>query len=166
MAHNVKQIRIGKYDFGIIGLTDAIEAVAAENKDAEDEVIAEALVQKLSKDNYIPSNAKENYKQAFLKEYKKHFNLPIAASDEDTEELTITVVGPGCSRCENLEMTVMTALSELNMSSRVEHIRDPKEIGRMGIFGTPALLINKDVKCVGSAPSKSQLIEWLTTYKK
>lgn len=165
MAHNVKQIRIGKYDFGIVGLTDAIEAVAAENKDSEDEVIAEALVQKLSKDNYIPSNAKDNYKHAFLTEYKKYFNLPIMVSEEDTDGLVVTVVGPGCPRCEDLEMTVMTALSELKMSARVEHIRDPKEIGRMGIFGTPALLINKNVKCVGSAPSKSQIIEWLTPYK-
>jgi hypothetical protein len=165
MAYDVKQIRIGKYDFGIIGLTEAIQFVAIEYKDASDEAIAEALYQKLSKDNYIPSNVKDNYKQAFLKEYKKHLNLPIEVSNEDADELTITVVGPGCHRCEDLEMTVMTALSELTMSARVEHVRDPKEIGRMGIFGTPALLINKDVKCVGSTPSKSQIIEWLTPYK-
>ena len=165
MAYDIKQIRIGKYDFGIVGLTDTIESVAAEHKDATDEVIAEALYQKLSKDNYIPSNAKDKYKQAFLREYKKHFDLPIPVSDEDTDELVITVVGPGCPRCEDLEMTVMTALSELKMAARVDHVRDPKEIGRMGIFGTPALLINKDVKCVGSTPSKSQIIEWLTSYK-
>jgi hypothetical protein len=101
-----------------------------------------------------------------LTEYKKHFNLPMSDSDEETDDLVITVVGPGCPHCEDLEMTVMTALSELKMSARVDHVRDPKEIGRMGIMGTPALLINKDVKCVGSAPSKSQIIEWLTTYKK
>ncbi len=166
MSNTVKQIRIGKFDFGIIGLTEAIEAAAAENKDAGDEIIAEALVQKLSKDNYIPSNVRDNYKQAFLREYKKHFNLPMTVSEEGADELSVTVVGPGCPRCENLEMTVMAALSELKMSARVDHVRDPKEIGRMGIFGTPALLINKDVKCVGSTPSKSQIIEWLKPYQK
>ncbi len=69
MPYNVKQIRIGKFDFGIVGLTDAIESVAGKHKDLTDDLIAEALVQKLSKDNYIPSNVRDNYKQAFLTEY-------------------------------------------------------------------------------------------------
>jgi hypothetical protein len=166
MANNVIQIRIGKYDFSIIGLTEAIEAVAAENKDAEDEIIAESLVQNLSKDNYIPSNVRDNYKQAFLREYKKHFNLPMTVSEEGADELVVTVVGPGCIYCDNLGMTIMSALSELNMAVRVEHLRDPKEIGRMGIMGTPALLINKDVKWVGSVPTKTQIIEWLKPFQK
>ncbi|MCU0600414.1 MAG: thioredoxin family protein [Desulfobacterales bacterium] len=166
MAHNVKQIRIGKHDFGIIGLTEAIEAMTGDYKDAGDEAIAEALVQKLSKDNYIPSNVRDNYKQAFLREYKKHLNLPMTESEEDAEDLVVTVVGPGCTYCDNLGLTVMSALSELNMAARVEHVRDPKEIGRMGIMGTPAILINKDVKWVGSVPTKTQIMEWLKPFQK
>ncbi len=85
---------------------------------------------------------------------------------DDTDELVITVVGPGRPQCEKLKMTVMMALSELSLPARVDHVRNPKEIGQMGIFGTPALLINKDVKCVGSTPSKSKIIEWLIPYQK
>ncbi len=164
MAKDIQQIRIGKYDFGIIGVTEAIQAVASENKDAGDDIIAEALVQKLSKENYIPSSAKDNYKQAFLREYKKHFNLSPTDSENDPQELVITVVGPGCAYCDNLGMTIMSALSELNMAARVEHVRDPKEIGRMGIMGTPALLINQQVKCVGLVPAKTQIIQWLKPF--
>jgi thioredoxin family protein len=144
MNHHVKQIRIGKHDFGIIGLTTAVEAVALEYKDVADEVLAETLLQKLSKDNYISANVREWSNQSFLREYKKHFNLTIPVSEEEDDEPIVTVVGrPGCPRCKNREMEVMMALSELNLSARVEHVRGPKEIGQMGIFGTPALLIIK-----------------------
>jgi len=163
MKHNVQQIRIGKHDFGIIGLTHAIESVASEHRSATDEVIAEALVETLSTDNYISQNVREQFKQAFLREYKKHFNLPV--SEEADDELVATVVGPGCPRCENLEMEVMMALSELDLPARVDHVRDVKQIAEMGIMGTPALLINKKVKCVGSVPSKNQIMEWLKAYK-
>lgn len=165
MKNDVSQIRIGKFDFGIIGLNDAIEAVGLEYREAEDDVIAEALVKWLSKDNYIPDNVRDNYRQAFLREYKKHFNLPAMVAEEAGDELVITIVGPGCPQCEKLEMTVMMALSELSLPARVDHVRDLKEIAKMGIFGTPALKINKDVKCVGSSPSKSKIIEWLTPFK-
>jgi len=43
----------------------------------------------------------------------------------------------------------------------MEHIRDIKEIGRYGVLGTPALIINGKVKSVGSVPLKSKMIAWL-----
>lgn len=161
MTYDIKQIRIGKHDFGIVGLTDAIETVAAECKNAEDDVIAEALFQKLSKDNYIPSNVKDKYKEAFLREYQKQLGLPITVPDTAKDDLVITVVGAGCNRCDKMEMDVMTVLSKLKLAAQVEHIRDLKEIAKMGIMGTPALLINGKVKCVGTVPAESQLMEWI-----
>jgi hypothetical protein len=161
MNYNIKQIRIGKHEFGIVGLTDAMDAVAREYNKAADEVIAEALLQKLSKDNYIPSNVKEDYKKAFLREYQKHLGLTVTVQESAKDDLVITVVGAGCNRCDKLEMDVMGVLSKLKIAARVDHIRDLKEIARMGIIGTPALLINGKVKCVGTVPPESQLIEWI-----
>jgi hypothetical protein len=165
MKYDIRQIRIGKHDVGIVGLTDAIEMVAANHKSSADNIIAEALYEALKKHNYISDHVKEAYKQAFFREYQKHLGIPVTAKDGVPDELTVTVVGPGCPRCENLEMEVMMALSELNLPARVDHVRDPKEIGRMGIFGTPSLLFNDEVKCVGVVPSRAQLIEWLKPYK-
>jgi small redox-active disulfide protein 2 len=161
MAYDIKQIRIGKHEFGIVGLTDAMDAVARENNKAADSVIAEALLQKLSKDNYIPSNVKEDYKKAFLREYQKHLGLAITVQEPTEDKLIIKVVGAGCNRCDKLEMDVMGALSKLKLPAQVEHIRDLKEIAKMGIMGTPALIINGKVKCVGTVPPESQLIEWI-----
>ena len=59
----------------------------------------------------------------------------------------------------------MEVMAETNVVADVEHIRDIKEIGKYGIMGTPALLINGDVKSVGSVPPKTKLIEWLNQAK-
>jgi hypothetical protein len=166
MTHDIKQIRIGKHEFGIVGLTEAIEAVAREHKSASDHVIAETLLQKLSKDNYIPSNVKDKYKEAFLREYQKHLGLTVTVQEPADDNLVITIVGAGCNRCDKLEMDVMGVLSKLKIAARVDHVRDLKEIAKMGIMGTPALLINWKVKCVGTVPPESQLIEWIKSSAK
>jgi hypothetical protein len=167
MKSDITQIRIGKHDFGIIGLSAAIKIVAAKHKGAPDDQIANALYKVLSKDNYISDNIKDAYKQAFLREYQKSLGLSVTAEGGIADELTVTVVGrTGCDRCKNLEMDIMMVLSELDLPARVGHVRDPREIKRMGIPGPPAVLINKEIKCVGIVPSKEQLKDWLKEYKK
>ena len=71
MTYDVRQIQNGKHEFGIIGLDNAIETVAEKHGDDSDETIAETLPDALLKDNYIPANARERFKQTFLREYKK-----------------------------------------------------------------------------------------------
>jgi hypothetical protein len=56
----------------------------------------------------------------------------------------------------------MTALSELDLPAAVEHVRDVKEIAALGVFGVPALLINDELKTVGTVPTKTMLKQWLT----
>lgn len=38
------------------------------------------------------------------------------------------------------------------MPADIEHVRDLKEISRYGVMGFPALVINREVKAVGSIP--------------
>ena len=55
----------------------------------------------------------------------------------------------------------MMALAEMGLPATVEHIRDVKEIAALGVVGVPALLINGEVKAVGSVPTKAMIKEWL-----
>ncbi|MCX5893541.1 MAG: thioredoxin family protein, partial [Deltaproteobacteria bacterium] len=75
--------------------------------------------------------------------------------------LSIKILGPGCPSCDRLEQTVMAVLGELGLPGEVEHVRDMKEITALGVFGTPALLINDEVKAVGNLPSREALKKWL-----
>ncbi|MBW2093353.1 MAG: thioredoxin family protein [Deltaproteobacteria bacterium] len=79
--------------------------------------------------------------------------------------MEIKVLGPGCAQCDRLEKELIEVMAETNVIADVEHIRDIKEIGKYGIMGTPALLINGDVKSVGKVPPKTKLIEWLNQAK-
>jgi len=142
---------------GITGLKEAIEEVKAW-RGRPDEEISQALFVRLKPRNYIPDSAQEDYKKAFLREFKKALGEKVA---EERKGLSIKILGPGCPSCERLEQTVMEVLVELGLPAEVEHIRDLKEIAALGVFGTPALLVDDEVKAVGQVPTKERLKQWL-----
>ncbi len=75
--------------------------------------------------------------------------------------MEIKVLGSGCPRCEETEKNVKEALSMMNMDAKVIKVKDPVEIAKHGVFGTPAVVINKKVKSVGKIPSVAEITEWL-----
>ena len=123
------------------------------------ETDAKRLVKRLSVKNYIPESAKESYGKAFLREFKKFTGKPY--EEETPEQLEIKILGPGCANCDRLEREVLEAVSELDLPASIDHVRDIKEIGKYGVMGTPALIINGQVKAVGRVPPRSKIIEWL-----
>ncbi|MBW1775354.1 MAG: thioredoxin family protein [Deltaproteobacteria bacterium] len=80
--------------------------------------------------------------------------------------MVIRVLGQGCIQCDQLEQNVMEVLSELDLPADLEHVRDIQEIGKYGVMGTPALLINGKVMCVGRVPPKLRIREWLANKMK
>lgn len=142
---------------GITGLKEAIEEVKA-LRERPDEEIAQALLNRLKLRNYIPASSYEEYKKAFLREFKRAMGEKVV---EERTGLSIKILGPGCPSCERLEQTVMEVLVELGLPAEVEHVRDMKEITSLGVFGTPALIINDEVKGVGSLPTRDALKKWL-----
>ena len=155
----VTRINVGGHATGIIGLQTILEEVAKEFKGRTDDEIKAELLTRLSQQNYISSGTKDMYSHAFLKEYKKIVGEPF----EDTEGggLEIKVLGRGCPRCEKLEQDLMAMMVELNIAADLEHVRDPIEIANYGVMGSPGLIINGQVKAVGSIPPPNQLKEWL-----
>ncbi len=160
---DIVQIKVDKHSAGIVGLKQIFEEVARDFTDMPDEEVKAELLRRLSRKNYIPNSAKERYGKAFLQEFKKFLGLPW---DEDEHKgLEIKILGPGCAQCDRLERELMEVMSELNLPADLEHVRDIKEIGKYGVMGTPALLINGEVKSVGSVPPKSKVIQWLNEIK-
>jgi hypothetical protein len=150
-------ISLGKFKVGIAGLQEAIEEVRALGERPEEE-IAQALFVRLKPRNYIPPAAEDDYRQAFLREFKKALGEKV---EEEYRSLNIKILGPGCTVCDRLEQTVMSVLAELNLPAEVEHVREVREIAALGIMSTPALLINGEVKSIGTAPTRAMLKQWL-----
>jgi len=147
----------GGLEVGLNGLAAALAEVTALPGRSEEE-IAQALLDKLRVNNYIPTAAEPEYKKALLREYKKALGEAVA---EEQGGLSIRILGPGCASCTALTQMVITVLSELGLAADVEHVKYMKEIAATGIMGLPALLINEEVKVVGQSPTREALKKWL-----
>lgn len=156
----VVRIKVNKQSVGVIGLKRVIEEMGPEYAEKPDAEVQGELLRRLSKMNYIPDHAKEGYGRALLREFNKSLGRPY--EEEVSDGLEIKVLGPGCARCEKLEKEVMEVMSEMALPGDVEHVRNVKEIGRYGVMGTPALVVNGKVVCVGEVPPKEKIEKWLT----
>jgi small redox-active disulfide protein 2 len=156
---DVTRIKVNNQSIGIIGLTRVMQQVGEAYVDRPDAEVEAELLKRISEKNYIPAPAKADYGKALMREFNKFLGRPY--EDDATEELEIKVLGPGCDRCDKLERELMEVLADMELSADLEHVRDVKEIGRYGVMGTPALIINGKVKCVGTVPPREKIIEWL-----
>lgn len=157
---NVVQIRVNRQSVGIIGLKAAMADMAEEYAEKPDNEVGAELLKRLSGKNYIPDRVKPDYAKAFLREFKKFLGKPY--EKEVPEGVQILVLGPGCPQCDGLEQELMQVMAEINLMADIEHVRDIKEIGMYGVMGMPALIINGEIKSVGSVPHKTKIKEWLS----
>ncbi len=75
--------------------------------------------------------------------------------------MKIKVLGPGCKKCHETEKIVKEALVEAGVAAEVEHVTDLAEIARHGIFSTPAVVIDGNVKSTGKILSRGDVLHWL-----
>lgn len=65
--------------------------------------------------------------------------------------MRIRVFGTGCAPCKAMLRNVETAVAELGLAAEVEHVTRVQEMIDAGITGTPTLVVNGEIKCVGRA---------------
>ena len=75
--------------------------------------------------------------------------------------MEIKILGPGCPKCEKTASVVKEAVAETGAEAAVEKVTDVMAIANYGVFGTPAVVIDGEVKCVGKVPKKQDVIKWL-----
>ncbi len=156
---DITQIRIGNHKVGLIGLKKTIETMANSTGDQPDEWIAKEITKKLKKKNYIPDRVKDQYEKAFIRELRRYRGRPVEETDPRIPE--IKVLGGGCVICTGLENLIMEVLTDIGMAADLEHIKEESQIADYKVKGTPAIVINNKVVCVGKLPSKSEIKSWL-----
>ncbi len=75
--------------------------------------------------------------------------------------MEIKVLGPGCAKCKKTEEIVREAVKESGIEAEVVKVSDTMEIARSGVFGTPAVIVDGQVKAVGKIPTKDEVRKWL-----
>ncbi|MDP8238443.1 MAG: thioredoxin family protein [Candidatus Hatepunaea meridiana] len=75
--------------------------------------------------------------------------------------MKISVLGPGCPKCELLAKNAKLAVQDLGLECEVEKISDIQEIISYGVMMTPGLVVDGKVKSVGKALSVEKIKEHL-----
>ena len=78
---DITQIKIGKFGVSIIGIKQLMEEMARTHADKTDDEVRSFMLDRLGQGNYIPSSAKEDYGEAFVREFRKFIGQPYT---EDT----------------------------------------------------------------------------------
>jgi small redox-active disulfide protein 2 len=74
--------------------------------------------------------------------------------------MDVKVLGPGCPKCQETEKLVKEALQESGIEANVEKVTGTMDIAKYGVFGTPAVVVDGEVKVVGKVPSKEDIKGW------
>ncbi|MDO8946642.1 MAG: thioredoxin family protein [Desulfocapsaceae bacterium] len=75
--------------------------------------------------------------------------------------MEIKVLGPGCAKCTEAEKIMRVVVEETGIVATIEKISDFQLIAKHGVFSTPAVVIDGEVKCVGKVPSKKEALDWI-----
>ena len=75
--------------------------------------------------------------------------------------MDIKVLGPGCAKCHKTEEIVREAVAEAGVAADIEKVTGTLEIASYGVFGTPAVVVDGQVKIVGKVPDKATVKSWL-----
>jgi len=75
--------------------------------------------------------------------------------------MEIKVLGPGCAKCSKTEKLVLEVIKENGVDANVEKVSDMMQIASYGVFGTPSVIVDGEVKCTGKVPKKDDIKKWL-----
>ena len=75
--------------------------------------------------------------------------------------MKIQIFGPGCHRCKTLTANAETAVQELGIGATVEKVEDARELMRLRILATPALVVDGRVRSAGRVLAPEAIKELL-----
>jgi small redox-active disulfide protein 2 len=69
----------------------------------------------------------------------------------------LQVLGPGCPKCVELAKRTDEAAKAMGLDYELEKVSELNKIMAFGIFVTPALVVDGEVKVVGKVPSLDEI---------
>jgi small redox-active disulfide protein 2 len=71
--------------------------------------------------------------------------------------MKIQIIGAGCPRCNETEMNVINACSEIGLLADITHVYDQNEIAKFGSIGMPSVIVDDKVVVSGRVPTREEL---------
>jgi len=154
MTPKIVQIRIQGTLVGLAGLEEAFQEVA-ELDLTSPEVLQEEFLARLARHNYIPREAREAYKAALWREFRRFRGEE--PTPETADRLEVVVLGAGCFGCQQLYRQVIELLANKLVPADVQYITDPVRLQDYPVKNLPALLVNGRVALAGRLPAPAEL---------
>lgn len=73
----------------------------------------------------------------------------------------VKVLGPGCAKCKSTYQVIEKVVKENNLDVKLTKIEDIVEIMSYNVMGTPAVVVDGEVKIKGHVPSESEVKQML-----
>ncbi|NIM04578.1 MAG: thioredoxin family protein [Armatimonadetes bacterium] len=74
----------------------------------------------------------------------------------------VQVLGSGCPKCEETAANAKAAAAAVGVEIKIEKVKKPAEIAKLGVLFTPGLAIEGEVKVSGRVPTVDEIKPWLT----
>lgn len=75
--------------------------------------------------------------------------------------MEIKILGTGCPKCKRVEARARKAAKEAGVDAQFTKVEDMDAILAYDIIGTPALVIDGEVKASGRIPRVDEIAEWI-----
>lgn len=76
--------------------------------------------------------------------------------------MKVEILGVGCAKCNKLYELVQGIVKDQGINAEIVKVEDLKVFGQYGVFMTPALVIDGEVKVAGKVPKEAEVIEWMS----
>ena len=76
--------------------------------------------------------------------------------------MRIQVVGAGCDKCDRLYKNTVEAVALLGLAESVEKVEDLMEMVMLGVFETPALVVDGKILLADRVPKPKELAKLMS----
>jgi small redox-active disulfide protein 2 len=77
--------------------------------------------------------------------------------------MKVEILGVGCAKCSQLYDLVTELVKKEGIGADVAKVEDIKVIAKYGVFMTPALVVDGEVKVAGKVPKEADILKWLSS---
>ena len=77
--------------------------------------------------------------------------------------MKVEILGVGCAKCNKLYDMVSGLVQKEGFDAEVVKVEDIKIFADYGVFMTPGLVVDGEVKLAGKLPKESDLRKWLSS---
>jgi len=76
--------------------------------------------------------------------------------------MKVEILGVGCAKCNKLYDLVTELVKKNGIDADVVKVEDIKTFSQYGVFMTPALVIDGEVKVAGKLPKEADIMQWMS----